>query len=320
VVYGDNITVDYTKPTTNPLQTTSGAIAVNISNQLVINNCINKAPTAVITYPITNSSFPASSNITITANALDPDGSVLLVEFYNGSTKLGSKSTAPYSFNWNNVAAGIYSLTVVTTDNQNAKTVSSAISISVINGSSYVNQPPVIKISDPLKGNRYFTNSTITIDAIASDPDGSISKVEFYNGTVKLVELTSAPYTYTWKDVAAGSYSITAIATDNLNASAVSSPVEFVVGTNTKYDANSEFIKLYPNPSDGHFSIELISPLRNKKSEIIITDLAGKQIYNSTILKEETLKHFDLSYCKAGIYIMMIRDKEILVTKKIIIP
>jgi len=318
IISGDVVTVTYIKPTGNPLQTVSGAIAGNISNQPVINNCINNAPTVVITSPINNSSFPASSNITITANVLDVDGSIILIEFYNGSTKIGSKASAPYSFTWNNVAAGIFSLTVVATDNLNVKTVSSAISISVINGSINVNQLPVIKISNPLKGNKYFTNSTISIEAIASDPDGSISKVEFYNGQVKLVELTSAPYTYIWKNVAEGSYSITAIATDNLNGTTFSSPVEFVVGTNIKYDANSEIIKLYPNPNDGHFSIEFIIPLPNKKSEIMITDLAGKQVYNGPVSKEETLKQFDLSNSKDGIYIMMIKDKEIVVTKKII--
>ena len=130
--------------------------------------------------------------------------------------------------------------------------------------------------------------------------------------------MTSAPYTYEWKNVAVGSYSITAIATDNLNGTTVSSPVEFVVGTNIKYDANSEIINLYPNPSDGHFSIKFINPLQNDKSEIIITDLAGKQVYNGVVLKEETLKQFDLSNSKDGIYIMMIKNKEILVTKKII--
>ena len=164
------------------------------------------------------------------------------------------------------MAAGNYSLTVVATDNLNAKTISSAISISVINGTTTGNQPPVVTISNPLKGNKYVNLSTITIDAIASDPDGTINKVEFYNGAVKLIELTSAPYTYTWKDVAAGSYSITAIATYNLNSTTVSSPVEFVVEANIKYDANSEIINLYPNPSDGHFSIKFINPLQNYKS------------------------------------------------------
>jgi hypothetical protein len=89
--------------------------------------------------------------------------------------------------------------------------------------------------------------------------------------------------------------------------------------TTIKYDSNSEIINLYPNPNDGRFLIEFINPLQNDKSEIIITDLAGKQVYNGLVLKEEILKQFDLSSSKPGIYIMMIKDKEILITKKFII-
>jgi uncharacterized repeat protein (TIGR02059 family) len=318
IVSGDIVTVSYIKPSNNPTQTTSGGIASGITNQQVLNNCINIAPTAVITSPGINSSFASPANFTITANALDADGSISMVEFYNGSTKLGSISAAPYSFTWNNVAAGNYSLTVIATDNLNAKTTSSAVSISVTNSNPVENIHPIVKISNPLKGISFQNISTIEIDAIASDPDGTISKVEFYNGSVKLVELTSAPYIFIWKDVAPGSYSITAIATDNLNDSTISLPVEFKVGAKIKYDANSEIVKLYPNPNDGHFSIEFISPLLSEKSQIIITDLAGKQVYNGPVLKEEILKQIDLSNSRSGMYVMMIKDKEILVTKKFI--
>ena len=84
------------------------------------------------------------------------------------------------------------------------------------------------------------------------------------------------------------------------------------------YDVNSGIINLCPNPNDSYFTIEFVQPLQNGKSAIIITDLAGKKITNDPILKEETVKQFDISYIKPGIYIMMITDKEILVTKKCI--
>ena len=318
IVYGDVITVSYIKPSFNFLQTSSAGIAASISNQPVTNNCINIAPTVVITSPVINSSFTSPATITITANASDTDGSISMVEFYSGSTKIGSFSSAPYSFTWNNVASGSYSLTVIATDNKNAKTTSSAIPITVNNGTYATNKHPMIKISNPRKGNNYDNLSSIEIDATASDPDGSISKVEIYNGAVKLVEMSSAPYTFTWKDVAAGTYKITAIATDNLNDTTISSPVEFIVGVKVKYDANSDMINLYPNPKDGHFSIEFVSPLKNEKSEIVITDLAGKQVYNGPVLKEEITKQFDLSGSKAGIYVMIVKDKDIIVTKKFI--
>ena len=56
----------------------------------------------------------------------------------------------------------------------------------------------------------------------AADSDGTIAKVEFYQGATKLVEDTTAPYGYTWSSVAAGTYSLTVKATDNGGAATTS--------------------------------------------------------------------------------------------------
>jgi uncharacterized repeat protein (TIGR02059 family) len=333
VVYSDIITVDYTKPSTNPLQTTSGGQAASFIAQTVANNVAsltlpiyvsssieNATPSLlVITYDMALANLvPAASAFSVhvnsavrTVNAVAVSGTkvqlILASPIVYGNVVTFSytkPSSNPLRSTSGGIAASISNQTVDNNCSNIAPT---------------INQPPVVEISNPLKGNEYETNSTITLEAIASDPDGSISKVEFYNGAVKLVELTAAPYIYTWKDVAAGNYSITAVAMDNLNASTTSLPLEFEVGTIIKYDANSDIINLYPNPNDGHFSIEFINPLQNDKSNIVITDLAGKQVYNGTVLKEETLKQFDLSNIKSGIYVMMIICKELLVTKKFII-
>ena len=49
-----------------------------------------------------------SSTITLSANALDSDGTVSKVEFFQGAVKLGEDTTAPYAYDWTNVAAGDY--------------------------------------------------------------------------------------------------------------------------------------------------------------------------------------------------------------------
>jgi 23S rRNA U2552 (ribose-2'-O)-methylase RlmE/FtsJ len=77
-------------------------------------------------------------------------------------------------------------------------------------------------------------------------------------------------------------------------------------------------VNLYPNPNNGQFSIEFVNPIQNEKSEVIISDMSGKQVYSSQLSREDVLKHFDLSDIQAGMYIMMIRDKGIIVTKKFI--
>jgi hypothetical protein len=56
-----------------------------------------------------------------------------------------------------------------------------------------------------------------------------ISKVEFYNGTALLRTENYYPYTYTWTNVKARTYSVTAKAYDDKGISATSSPVKIKV-------------------------------------------------------------------------------------------
>jgi uncharacterized repeat protein (TIGR02059 family) len=319
ILPGDVVTVSYTAPASGYLQTSTGGIAASISKQPVTNNCINAAPVVTLASPVNSSTFTALTNIPITANATDVDGRVSQVEFYNGTTKLGSSATAPFTFTWNSVAAGTYSITAVATDNLNARTVSPAVSITVSAATSPSNKRPVVKISNPHKGNVYDNLSTITIDAYATDSDGLISKVELYTGSKKLVEMTNAPYSFTWKDVTSGTYVIYAVATDNMNDTAMSAPVEFVVGAASRFDSKSDVINLYPNPNNGHFTIDFVSPLKSQTSTIVISDMTGKQVYNGPVSNEELSRQIDLSNIRTGMYVMIIKDKEIVVTKKFIV-
>ena len=68
----------------------------------------------------------------------------------------------------------------------------------------------------------------------ASDADGSVSKVEFFNGAAKLGEDTTAPYGFTWSGVAAGTYTLTARATDNLGATTTSAASTITVNADTQ--------------------------------------------------------------------------------------
>jgi hypothetical protein len=154
IVFGDIISVSYTKPAINPLQTVSGGQADSVSAQAVVNNCTNVTPVVNITFPLNGSSFTAPAIITITANASDGDGTINKVEFYNGSTKLGEKNSAPYSFIWNNMAVGTYSLTAVAIDNSNVTTTSSPVEVNIIK-SNEVNTELINLFPNPNVG--YFT-------------------------------------------------------------------------------------------------------------------------------------------------------------------
>jgi hypothetical protein len=70
---------------------------------------VNQAPT--VSLSVSGGPFTAPADVTLTATASDPDGTIDRVEFYrDGTTVLNSDSTAPYSFVWSGVAAGSYSI------------------------------------------------------------------------------------------------------------------------------------------------------------------------------------------------------------------
>jgi hypothetical protein len=219
---------------TNGTDVCSGSTAlpngILVSSQsIVVTAAANQAPAVTITAPANNAGFTEPAAINITANATDSDGTIQRVEFFNGTTLLGTATAAPYAFSWTNVAAGTYSITARATDNLNAQTTSAAISVTV----NAANLPPTVSLTAPANNATFTAPASITLSANAADSDGTIQRVEFFNGTTLLGTATAAPYAFSWTNVAAGTYSITARATDNLNAQATSAAASITVNAAT---------------------------------------------------------------------------------------
>ncbi len=182
------------------------------------------SPSVTLTSPANGATFTAPASITIAATATDSSGTVAKVDFYAGTTLLGTATTAPYTIAWNNVAAGSYSLTAVATNNLGASTTSAAVSVTVS-----VNQPPTVAITSPANGAAFSAPASTTITASASDSDGTVTKVDFYVGATLLGTATAAPYSIAWNNVGEGTYRLTAVATDNLGATTTSAAVTVTV-------------------------------------------------------------------------------------------
>ena len=92
------------------------------------------------------------------------------------------------------------------------------------------NYPPTVSLTSPQNGAAFSAPAAVTLSASAADSDGTVTKVEFFEGSNKIGEDTSSPYGITW-NAAAGSYpySLTAVATDNFGRVAESAPVTVTV-------------------------------------------------------------------------------------------
>ena len=101
----------------------------------VLKTIPNQAPTVAISSPAEGATFTAPATIPVSASAVDSDGQVVQVDFYANAALLGTRTVAPFSIDWTNVAAGSYALTATATDDKGATVTSSAVNI-------VVNPPP----------------------------------------------------------------------------------------------------------------------------------------------------------------------------------
>jgi hypothetical protein len=91
----------------------------------------NSLPTVTLTQPADGATFPSPATVDLAATASDADGTVTNVEFFNGTTKLGQDTTAPFGFTWSGVTAGTYTLTARATDDRGGARTSAAVTITV---------------------------------------------------------------------------------------------------------------------------------------------------------------------------------------------
>jgi hypothetical protein len=208
------------------------------------------------------------TNLDLCASAFDPDGTVASVEFFQGTSSLGVVTSAPpvwvtnvhgvfpirqpsYCLTWSNVVPGAYSLTAVATDNLGISTTSAATDITVV-----TNLPPCVKLVHPFNGARFYAPADITLCAAAKDSDGTVTGVEFFEGSKSLGVVSSGItvtnhgqevqtlYCLTRSNAPAATYTFTAVATDSGGATRTSAPITVSVVTppppqvNIVYPAN----------------------------------------------------------------------------------
>jgi Bacterial Ig domain len=188
-------------------------------------------PAVAITSPANESTFTSGSNIPIAVSVTGDNRSINEVFFYDRTYFLGSSTTAPYTYIWTKVPAGDYSLTVEATDSSGATLISAPINISVISPPKLLKRPssgplaPLIDITSPANQSTVKEGSNLRITVDASEANGAIANVYYYNGTTLIGMSTTPPFTYTWGNVPAGTLTLTAQATDVDGVSSASSPI-----------------------------------------------------------------------------------------------
>ncbi|MEZ4702693.1 MAG: discoidin domain-containing protein [Rhodothermales bacterium] len=85
------------------------------------------------------------------------------------------------------------------------------------------------QIDRPAPGAVFESPANIAIEASSFSLDHAITSIAFYANDVLLGQRTSPPYTFDWTNVAAGTYTLTARATDDTGSVATSTAVQLTV-------------------------------------------------------------------------------------------
>ncbi|MBN2610566.1 MAG: Ig-like domain-containing protein [Bacteroidales bacterium] len=221
-------------------------------------------PVVTVTSPENNGVYPAGS-VNIQANASDADGNISKVEFFVDDFKVGEDLTAPYQYNWTGTI-GRHTIKAEATDNNDFKTSSAFVTISIIN------PPPTISLITPANGASFTEGSIINIGATATDADGSIIMVEFFLNGKKIGEDNSAPYQYEWPSIA-GTATLTAIASDNGGEQTTSAPVTITVNETLEIPVSA----INVSATGGATTVEMGSTLQ-MLAEVLPVNATNKNI------------------------------------------
>jgi RHS repeat-associated protein len=176
------------------------------------NIIVTLKPTATLLTPVDGTTV-SGPTFTVSGSASDPDGTVAKMSFcYEDFSILESEcvedTTSPYSVTITiahpvccNSDTIPYHITAGAVDNQGAGGGGP--------NTHAVVEVPVVGLANPLPNATYTAPATIALQADAVIT-GNPARVEFYNGSSLIATDTSAPYTATWSNVAAGTYTLTA--------------------------------------------------------------------------------------------------------------
>ena len=135
---------------------------------------------------------------------------------------------------WTSAPSGTASLTAVATDNVGASTVSNPVPITILPPPGGPpppppNQPPSVSITSPDNGSTFTAGTSIDVQIEASDPDGTVTLVDLFEGAHHLGSATQAPVHITWTPTEPGTYSLRGVATDNDGASSSTAPITITI-------------------------------------------------------------------------------------------
>ena len=252
-----------------------------------VNVTVDAPPTVTLSAPANNAIFAEGASITLSSTASDAVGNVAKVDFYQGTTLIGTATAAPYTFSWMSVPAGNYSLTAVATNDGGGTTTSAPVAIKV-------DAAPTVTLDSPGNAAVFAQGVAVSLSATPADTVGAITKVDFYEGANLIGTANASPYMASWTPAAAGAYSLTAVATNDAGMTATSSAVSIAVDAAPSVSISS--------PADGSsFTAPATINLAVTAADTVGTVKQVDYYQGSTLIGSSTTAPFSFAWANVGV-------------------
>ncbi len=186
----------------------------------------NELPQISVNFTYENAKSYAGDKIEIFANATDSDGTISRVEFFLDGNLIATEYVSPYTQSLTFNTPGIHTVFAIAYDNDSGSSTSNSIEINI---EEIPNQLPTVYLETVNANEIYYTGDHIELKALASDTDGSVTKVEFYVNDKLFSTERKSPYTTSIIPEIHGTYKVQAIVYDNKNASQASDVLALTV-------------------------------------------------------------------------------------------
>ncbi|WP_018345112.1 glycosyl hydrolase family 8 [Cytophaga aurantiaca] len=150
------------------------------------------AVTASLTSP-TAGNYTEGTAVTLKATATTTSGTISKVEYYYGTTLIGSSTTSPYTLSWTIPTSGNLSITAIAYNSSSATATSSPVALNVYKA---INQTTTVPTIDGTIDAIWTTNNSGNLNTVIS---GTVSNTSDLSGTFKA--LWDNTYVYVLVDV-----------------------------------------------------------------------------------------------------------------------
>lgn len=209
----------------NETQTNTVTVQVEISKF---------SPKVRIDSPLNKTVFRSGRRVDVEVVATDSDGFVESVAMLVDSIQVGAELySPPYHFSFIPPVDGNYNISALAIDDDHNETTATSIGITVNEtgkAPSQTSYSPEIRIANPLNKSQFTLGDTIEIEAVASDEDGVVERVQiFVDGVQVGSSLYHSPYKVNYTPQSTGNSTITAIARDDERTETTSTSVQITV-------------------------------------------------------------------------------------------